>query len=261
VQVPGLTDEFERAVAPYRWPLPEQHDAAASPTPASSPVDLPPAAEIPWQDLALNAPGQAVRERAEELRAEMQQRSRIGTLICRVTAAKTDERAFRIGAKGEEAVGSRLERLTNDGWRVLHSVPVGTRGSDIDHVLIGPGGVYTINTKHHPGGKVWVGERAILVNGHKTDYLRNSRHEAECARKILLRQNGIDLQVRGVLVFLTGTVIPNVTIKKLPADVLVFDRMDLPGVFKRAPQRLDEPTIEQVFAIARRSTTWTGRPT
>ncbi|MDP9431276.1 MAG: NERD domain-containing protein [Actinomycetota bacterium] len=50
---------------------------------------------------------------------------------------KTDERAWRIGADGEKAVAARLAEL-GDRWRVLHAVPVGERGSDIDHVVIGP---------------------------------------------------------------------------------------------------------------------------
>jgi hypothetical protein len=55
-------------------------------------------------------------------------------------SCRTDERAWRIGAVGEEAVAKRLEGF-GAGWRVLHSVPVGKRGSDIDHLVIGPGGV------------------------------------------------------------------------------------------------------------------------
>ncbi|MBG6212216.1 hypothetical protein RCH23_000129 [Cryobacterium sp. CAN_C3] len=36
-------------------------------------------------------------------------------------------------------------------WTVLHAVPVGSGSSDIDHVVIGPAGVFTINTKNHTG--------------------------------------------------------------------------------------------------------------
>jgi hypothetical protein len=61
-------------------------------------------------------------------------------------------------------VGARLDRLP-DGWCVLNAIPVGDRGADIDHLVIGPGGVFTLNTKHHPKGKVWVAENALLVNG------------------------------------------------------------------------------------------------
>ncbi len=50
------------------------------------------------------------------------------------------------GAEGELAVASCLARLGPE-WTVLHSIPVGNGTSDIDHVVIGPGGVFTINTK------------------------------------------------------------------------------------------------------------------
>jgi hypothetical protein len=65
-----------------------------------------------------------------------------------------------------------------DGWHWIHAVPVGENGSDIDHVVIGPAGVFTLNAKRHPGRKAWIAEWAVMVNGNKTDYLRNSRFEA-----------------------------------------------------------------------------------
>ena len=58
------------------------------------------------------------------------------------------------GAVGEETVGRLLSRLTADGWRVLHDVQTG-RGN-IDHVVFGPGRLFTIETKSH-GGRVAVG--------------------------------------------------------------------------------------------------------
>lgn len=69
---------------------------------------------------------------------------------------------------------------------MLHSVPVGTGASDLDHVVIGPAGVFTINTKHHRGQNVWVGAKRILVNGQRTDHLRNAAHEAKRASKLLV---------------------------------------------------------------------------
>jgi hypothetical protein len=143
---------------------------------------------------------------------------------------------------------------------VLHAVPVGKRGSDIDHVIIGPGGAYTLNTKNHPGGKVWVASRAIRVNGQPVPYLRNSRHEGERAERLLSQAAGFPVPVRPVLVFLTGTLIPNVTIKQRPDDVLILDRMDIPGAFKRAKHRLVPDQVAAIFDLARRCTTWTGAP-
>ena len=45
-------------------------------------------------------------------------------------------------------MGAELNRLGRHGWRVLHSIRLANR-VDIDHLPIGPGGVFSINTKHH----------------------------------------------------------------------------------------------------------------
>jgi hypothetical protein len=59
--------------------------------------------------------------------------------------ARQDQHAWRRGAQGEESLAAELWRIARPGqWRYLHSVPVGSRGADIDHVLVGPAGVFTI---------------------------------------------------------------------------------------------------------------------
>lgn len=211
-----------------------------------------------WDDLAAHVPGQLLREQAAVELAEMRDRSRIGTVLARAMDMKTDERAYRVGAGGEETVGARLEKLRKHGWHVLHSVPVGSRGSDIDHVLVGPGGVWTINTKNHPGGRVWVGRHAVKVNGYSQPYLRNSRFEAERAGKLLTAACGFPVEVRAALVFLTGTLFPDVTVKQAPDGVAILDRMDLPRAFKRARRCLSNDRVEAIYDLARRSTTWSS---
>lgn len=53
------------------------------------------------------------------------------------------------GATGEEHVGALLEGLAERGWQVIHDASLG-RGN-VDHILIGPAGVFTVETKSHPG--------------------------------------------------------------------------------------------------------------
>jgi hypothetical protein len=53
------------------------------------------------------------------------------------------------GAQGEEHVGALLDELSDHGWRVIHDANLG-RGN-VDHILIGPGGVFTVETKSHQG--------------------------------------------------------------------------------------------------------------
>jgi hypothetical protein len=56
---------------------------------------------------------------------------------------------WRRGAEGEERVSQVLDTLRDRGWYALHDVQTG-RGN-IDHVVIGPGGLFTIETKSHRG--------------------------------------------------------------------------------------------------------------
>jgi hypothetical protein len=65
---------------------------------------------------------------------------------------KRDYDSWAQGAEGEEVVGQILEALRAEGWFVIHDVSFG-RGN-IDHILVGPGGIFTIETKSR-GGKVW----------------------------------------------------------------------------------------------------------
>jgi len=235
-------------VVPRPVPVQRAHAQPMTAEPATPPTQ--------WTDLAENRPGQAAREQADAELAAMRERSRLGTFIARAFDMKTDERAWRVGAGGEETVGAKLEKLTKHGWHVLHAVPVGDRGSDIDHVLIGPGGVFTVNTKNHPDKSVWVGRNTVMVGGHRTNYLPKSRHEGERASRLLTEAVGFPVLDRPALVFLTGSFFPDVTIKHAPDDVIILDRMDVPGFFKRTAHRLSPEQVGLIFEHARRSTTW-----
>lgn len=277
--MPDVAAEFEAAITNYQTDKPQPYTprrVLEEPTPPDHPVSLPkpvPPASVltapvvllappitpapTWTDLAGNVPGQAARARAKEELADMRDRKgSFLTFLARGLDVKTDERSWRVGADGEETIGGRLEKLRGVGWHILHSVPVGNRGSDIDHVLVGPGGVYTLNTKTHPDGKIWVSKTTVMVNGHKQPYLRNSRFEADRAAKLLSAAVGWRVEVTPALIFLTGTFIPQVTIKDKPEGVIVLDRLDLPRYFRKRQPRLSPSEVGQVFEYARRSTTW-----
>ena len=78
-----------------------------------------------------------------------------------------------LGAAGEIRVAEALDGLKQYGYRVFHDIP--EDGYNIDHILIGPGGVFVIETKtrskHENNRDVQVtydGER-VLVDGHAPD--------------------------------------------------------------------------------------------
>src|SRR5450631_530901 len=200
IERPDLQDLFESALASegiLRTAMP------STPAPSAAPMPQPSQPTAPRGfDLAQNKPGQAAREQANAHREAMRERSKVMTFLARALDVKTDERAWRVGADGEETVGAQLASLDKHGWRFLHAVEVGERGSDIDHVAIGPGGVYTLNTKNHLGHRIVVYERAILVGGFKQPYLRNSQHEAKRASRLLTTACGYQVKAAPLIVVL-----------------------------------------------------------
>ncbi|MHB1490069.1 MAG: nuclease-related domain-containing protein [Cellulomonas sp.] len=210
------------------------------------------------EDLSARRAGHAARARArEELDARRAEVGKVRTWLGRLVDARTDERAWRIGADAEESIGEELERLIKHGWRVLHSVPVGAGDSDIDHVLIGTPGVLTVNSKHHPGANVWVVPKQIRVNNQPVPYLRNSRHEAARAAKLLTAAAGFPVTTTAVLIFRLGS--GSLTIREHPGDVLVYRATKAFKALRNLPPRLTAAQVDALYDAARWHSTWQPR--
>lgn len=207
-------------------------------------------------DLVFNRAGQSARLRADEEWARRRAERPLQAFLGRVVQAPTQERSWRIGADGEALVAQELVRLArrDPRWGFLHAIPIGDRGSDIDHVVIGPGGVFTLNAKHHPGASIWVGANTFMVKGRRVPYVRNSRHEAERASRLLSAALGAYLPVHGVIVPVNAR---SVTVRTAPADVSVIPRMRLARWLRRLPTVLDDAQIHAIFTAARRPSSWT----
>jgi len=72
--------------------------------------------------------------------------------------------AWRRGAAGERRTARLLGPLERDGWAVLHDLAVPRGQANIDHLVIGPGGVFVIDSKQYRGrlqldstGRLWHG--------------------------------------------------------------------------------------------------------
>ena len=233
------------ASAVQRW-LAEKGEQQSEPEIAPEPV-----VERPWLDLAQNAAGAEVRAQAVRARDA----APVRTLVARALGVHTDERGWRLGADGEEKVAAQFDKLLKKDprWQFIHSIPVGSRGSDIDHLIIGPGGVFTANTKNHPNAKIWVGGDTLMVNGQRQPYVRNARHEAARAAKLLSEVCGSPVHVEGLIVLVNAT---EWEIKTPPRDVHVIPRRQIARWLLQHGEVLDQARQEAIFNAARRSTTW-----
>ena len=75
-----------------------------------------------------------------------------------------DAVAWRRGAAGERRTARLLGPLERHGWAVLHDLAVPGSRANLDHLVIGPGGVFVIDSKHYrgrlqldPSGRLWHG--------------------------------------------------------------------------------------------------------
>jgi len=72
--------------------------------------------------------------------------------------------AWQRGAAGERRTARLLAPLERHGWAVLHDLAVPGSRANIDHLVIGPGGVFVIDSKQYrgrlqldPTGRLWHG--------------------------------------------------------------------------------------------------------
>jgi len=142
-------------------------------------------------------------------------------------------------------VAFQLRKL-GDGWRVLHSVPIGTNDTDIDLVVIGPPGVFTLNTKNHLGGRVVVNAKAVYVNGTYQPYIAKSRAEGKRATKLLTAANGRDVAVRPVIVIMAS----DLRINGSPDGVNVIGRRRIAKWLAAQPPTLTRDAVDAIYAVA-----------
>jgi hypothetical protein len=125
--------------------------------------------------------------------------------VWRFFRVRSEVNRLRLGRDGEKTVGEYLAELRERGYRVFHDV-IG-EGFNLDHVVIGPAGVFTVETKTHskPVGNARVkfdGE-TIFVAGFEPD--RNpviqARAQANWLRKLLAESSGRTFDVKAVIVY------------------------------------------------------------
>jgi hypothetical protein len=132
------------------------------------------------------------------------------------------------GEQGELVVGAVLESL--DGWRVLHDVSLG-RGN-IDHVLIGPGGIFAVETKSHPG--------RIRADRVDDAMLRQAYAELKLLERVTQRP------VDALLVFSRAYLTPAVSRRR---GVVILPARMLAGHLQRRPAVLAEGEVERTHAL------------
>jgi len=70
-----------------------------------------------------------------------------------------DARNWARGARGERRTARQLRRLVRHGWVVFHDLAIPGSGANADHLVIGPGGAFLLDSKN------WRGRLAFTPDG------------------------------------------------------------------------------------------------
>jgi hypothetical protein len=113
---------------------------------------------------------------------------------------------LRLGLKGERAVEQRLQAdLLPLGYTIIHDICFD--GFNIDHAIIGPGGVYAVEvktrTKRKGGAEISYDGEQILVDGYSPDRdpVAQVQGNARWLEEILAEYTGRSIDVRPVVIF------------------------------------------------------------
>ncbi len=148
-----------------------------------------------------------------------------GSLAKDAWGRRSSTEAWRIGAEGEERTARSLDRLGRR-YRVLHDARVPGRRSNIDHVVVGPTGVLTIETKNYAGKvrisrSLFASEPVVEHGGRRLDrVIDQASGQAEAVGELVRsssRRSGIYVQ-------------PVVVVQRAQLDVAPFIRPVTRGV-------------------------------
>lgn len=222
---------------PVEPPQPDEPPRAA---------ESPPAAErsSEWVDLAPEQP----EARVHELDTH---RESLWDKVSRLASERVDLSFLRPDVRTERAEQKTIRRLEEQGWRTLQGVPLGDFGGEAENVLFGPAGVFVATTKRLQGARVDVASSAVYVNGEETDLAREARRPARRTGKLLSAATGRKISVEPLLLFegarVNGVRCKGVTVvewRRLLVHMVVRGRL------------LADREVDDMFAVARRSTTW-----
>jgi hypothetical protein len=133
----------------------------------------------------------------------------------------------------DDYIRQRLRGL-GPAWRALHPAGLGESGSDIDHLVIGPGGVFTLHAEHRDP--------------------RDARRAARVVADALSEAAGQKVVVVPLQVLARGEPEPG-----QPGGVLTCRARDLALLLKNLRPSLRLVEIGAIHAAARRPATWLER--
>ncbi|TFD65683.1 nuclease-related domain-containing protein [Cryobacterium ruanii] len=120
--------------------------------------------------------GQSVVEELLRQHGDRPPRSRLARTLG-ASPLDVNELSWLRAAQAEMIVGDILGRLP-EGYSVYHSLPIRNTAFWVDHLVVGPGGIFSINSKTHWDRDLTGSMRSIPIGEHAMPYLRDAQFES-----------------------------------------------------------------------------------
>jgi hypothetical protein len=159
------------------------------------------------------------------------------------------------GALAEVEVAELLDRLGHD-WTVLDTVPIGVNEPPVEHVVIGPPGVFSIALRNHAGERVWVGERTFVADGTRFPHLRDVEDESEIVAARMSAALGSRVTVTPCLVVASAA---ELVLRESPRPVEVFAPTRLAEWLAELPRVLSPRAVAGYSTVGLTAGTWCER--
>jgi Nuclease-related domain len=159
--------------------------------------------------------------------------------------------AWRRAADGERHLARLLEPLAQQGWGVEHDLPVRGATGNLNHVVIGPPGIFAIDLRHYRG-RLRLSHDGLLWHG-RTFLLPTLSATPSKADRLQDRIAAPDIWVSPIIAVLGGMV-PGGQVTSMGVTVIPARR--LPDVLRSLPPTLTTERAREVAAqIERRLAT------
>jgi len=166
-----------------------------------------------------------------------------------------------LGFLGERALGEELNRLLSNGWNVFHDVEFadnpGEKTFNVDHVVVGTGGLFAIETKtrrkqvKHSKQDL---KNEVIYNGATLQFpwgeenfgVREARERAEYLARWLSKSLGGQIPVQPVLA------LPGWSVKRRAGgDLRVISGKEILTLFRDEHEKhiLDSQTVKAIAAL------------
>lgn len=191
----------------------------------------------------------------------------------RASGLRQRDTELRLQADGRHAVADALRReveapvanrLGRGGrWRMLHGIDM-TVGGDtvtIDHLVIGPPGVFVVEVRHQPGAKIHASATGIDVVGVHDDLARIRTVAEEVhdrlAEAIALAAGFDEVLDPPPVTPVVAVVGATIVSQSRPRGIIIARAGDLARALRSRGDRLSAAAVEETYAVARRADTWT----